>query len=143
MSINLLIFFLLFSSQLNPVTVRGEIVCMAEEDFVENQPQECVLKVGEDEHWILYRSITSEALFVDKRLHERHLEVTGELRDDGSLEVFQIRSIIAGQLHDVHYWCDTCAIRANAPGPCWCCYQPFEFRETPIKGSGLPRVIRY
>jgi hypothetical protein len=29
----------------------------------------------------------------------------------------------------VYYWCETCHIRTTAPGPCWCCFMPFELRE--------------
>ena len=144
MSIELLLLALLFAPQADTITVRGRVVCLIEgKDTVETvgeHEHEYVFKTDSGKTLALFRSITSEALFVDERLHTRHLEVTGGLRhevtaglrDDTSIEVFQIRSIIDGQLHDVHYWCDTCAIRANSPGPCWCCYQPFEFRETPM-----------
>ena len=160
MSIELLLLAMLFAPQADTITVRGRVVCLIEEktavETVGEHEHEYVFKTDSGKILPLFRSITSEALFVDERLHTRHLEVTaglrhevtgglrhevtgglrhevtGGLRDDTSIEVFQIRSIIDGQLHDVHYWCDTCAIRANSPGPCWCCYQPFEFRETPM-----------
>ena len=144
MSIELLLLAMLFAPQADTITVRGRVVCLIEEkaavETVGEHEHEYVFKTDSGKILPLFRSVTSEALFVDERLHTRHLEVTaglrhevtGGLRDDTSIEVFQIRSIIDGQLHDVHYWCDTCAIRANSPGPCWCCYQPFEFRETPM-----------
>ena len=140
MSINLLLLALLFAPQADTITVRGRVVCLIEEkaaaETVGVHEHEYVFKTDGGRLLPLFRSITSEALFVDERLHARHLEVTAGLRDDTSIEVFQIRSIIDGQLHDVHYWCDTCAIRANSPGPCWCCYQPFEFKETRIGPVG-------
>ncbi len=140
MSISLLLLALLFAPQADTITVRGRVLCLTEEkgasETLGDHQHEYAFRTDGGKLLSLFRSITSEALFVDERLHERHLEVTAGLRDDKSIEVFQIRSIVDGQLHDVHYWCDTCAIRANSPGPCWCCYQPFEFRETPIGPAG-------
>ena len=140
MSIELLLLVLLSAQQSNTITVRGQVVCSVAEKAtvktVGDHEHEYVFKTDLGQLLPLFKSITSRALFVDNRLQERYLEVTGELREDRSIEVFQIRSIIGGQLHDVHYWCDTCAIRANSPGPCWCCYQPFEFREIPMGPAG-------
>ena len=38
-----------------------------------------------------------------------------------------------GVLYDVYYWCETCHIRSPFGGDCWCCFQPFEFKEVLIQ----------
>ena len=116
---------LLLQSDNASVTLRGRVV-KVEQGFL-------FKTTGEKTH-PLVRTITSESLFVDPHMRELDLEVTGRIHaKDGSLEVIQIRSIHNGVLHDAFYWCETCRIRSTAPGPCWCCFQPFEFREVPIK----------
>lgn len=86
----------------------------------------------------LKRTITSEGLFTDPHVRTLDLEVSG--RAEGSaLDVIQVRSIHDGKLHDLFYWCETCRIRSSAPGPCWCCFQPFEFREEPIPTPPSPK----
>ena len=42
-----------------------------------------------------------------------------------------------GVVHDLYYYCDTCAIRAVAPGDCVCCQAPVELVEKPIKLAPL------
>ena len=119
-----------------PLTLRGRVICMEEADGVsEDHMHRYSFKTEQGRVRPLYRSITSEALFVDTRLHEHLLEVVGRLREDRLLEVYQIRSIHDGVVHEVYYWCDVCAIRSTAPGPCWCCYLPFELKEIPISGK--------
>ena len=68
-------------------------------------------------------------IFTDPRVRERELEVRGWRRPGGAFEVLSVYSIVGGQPHHLHYRCDVCDIDAYAPGPCWCCGQPFELRE--------------
>jgi hypothetical protein len=49
------------------------------------------------------------------------------------LQVVAVQSYVKGQLCEVYYWCDICAIRTNVLGPCDCCGGPTELREVPVK----------
>src|SRR5262245_47381783 len=111
------------------VTVRGRVVCQG----AEASALECAFDAGEGKRYPLVRVVTSRALFEDANLRAKDLEVTGQLDRSGGLEVIQIRSIKNGVLHDVYYWCETCHIRSPFGGDCWCCFQPFEFREVPLQ----------
>jgi hypothetical protein len=109
------------------VTLRGRIA--------PHQEHGMVFTAEGGEEYPLFRSLTSEALFTDPRLRERQLEVSGRMHSvkTGFLEVINLYSIKDGVRHEVFYWCETCHIRATAPGDCWCCFAPFEFREVPVQ----------
>lgn len=111
------------------VTVRGRVVC----EGADASTLECQFNAAEGKRYQLTRVVTSRALFEDANLRAKDLEVTGQLDSSGKLEVIQTRSIKNGILHDVYYWCETCHIRSPFGGDCWCCFQPFEFREVPIQ----------
>ena len=93
---------------------------------------ECTFEAANGKKYQLVRVVTSRALFEDANLRARELEITGQVDAAGRLEVIQTRSIKDGKLHDVYYWCETCHIRSPYGGDCWCCFQPFEFREVLI-----------
>lgn len=116
------------ASDVQMITVRGRVVCQGEPSALE-----CVFEAGEGKRYPLARVVTSRALFEDANLRAKDLEVTGQLDRSGGLEVIQTRSVKSGVLHDVYYWCETCHIRSPFGGDCWCCFQPFEFKEVPIK----------
>lgn len=78
------------------------------------------------------------AMLTDERVRSRELQVTA-WREDGGLALVHLRTVIDGRLHDPHYYCDVCAIRAHTPGLCWCCRAPFEFREPPLDADAAPR----
>lgn len=139
MNIKLLLLAILYMFQAETLTMRGHVECDPEaKGIIDEELGEvsCVFKEDAGKVWSLIRSVTSESLFVDRRIQQRYLEVDAGTGANGSVDVYQIRSIIDGVIHDAHYWCDTCAIRSTSPGPCWCCYQPFEFREVPIGMAG-------
>lgn len=71
------------------------------------------------------------AMFSDVRVRQRELQVTARLRAGGQLEVIKVQSIKEGKLYDIFYFCEVCNIKAYAPGPCPCCRNDLEFRETP------------
>jgi hypothetical protein len=76
-------------------------------------------------------------IFTDPQVRERQIEVRGWRRSDG-FEILSVYAVQDGALHHLHYRCDVCNITTYAPGPCWCCGQPFELREGPAGGSPPP-----
>lgn len=117
------------------ITLRGHVVCMLEEkgDAPKDHEHQYAFKTHEDKVYPLFRSITGESIFMDQYVRDQELQVTGRIREDkGSFEVIQVFTVKKGILHELFYWCETCRIRSTAPGPCWCCFEPFELREVPV-----------
>jgi hypothetical protein len=112
------------------VTTRGRAVC-ATAPAGETAP-ECSFEAVDGKKYQLVRVVTSRALFEDASLRAKELEITGQVDTSGRLEVIQTRSVKDGKLYDVYYWCETCHIRSPYGGDCWCCFQPFEFKEVLI-----------
>jgi hypothetical protein len=76
----------------------------------------------------------SRMFFKDERLLNRPMRLTAKpIGDTNFLQVFQVHSYLKGQLHEVYYWCDICAIKRFEKKDCDCCGAPMEFREEPIK----------
>lgn len=127
MNINLMLLSLLmyaFFSNSADMTLRGRV------EAVPNHENEYVFKTNDGKVYPLFRSITGEAIFTDEYVRKQELQVTGRLHaDTGAFEVITIHSVKDGKLHEIYYWCETCRIRSTAPGPCWCCFQPFELKE--------------
>ncbi len=127
------------------VELHGKIVCLAEDMHTHYK----VELSGEHEHlygvktkdgkyYTLLRTSLSEALFVDKRLHEKDLIINGRVFPKTHLlEVIRIRSIRDGVVHELYYFCDTCYIRAVAPGNCDCCQAPVVLVERPLNVDSL------
>ena len=118
--------------------LRGRVVCMTENN---EQPKasanhEHVLgfKTAEGKVYKLTKTRFSEALFVDKRLHEKELLLKGNVSEDKkSFDALTIRSIKNGVVHDLYYYCEICAIESVSPGICGCCRMPVELVEKPLK----------
>ena len=49
------------------------------------------------------------------------------------LQVINVHSYLKGDLHEVYYWCDVCAIKRSEKNICECCGGPMELREEPVK----------
>jgi len=49
--------------------------------------------------------------------------------------VTKMKSIRNGVVCDLYYYCDICAIRTVAPGPCVCCQAPVELVEKPLESG--------
>ena len=81
----------------------------------------------------LYKFLPTDTtgMFTDIRVRQRDLQVTARLHGDAQLEIINVQSIKAGKLYDIYYFCEVCNIKAYAPGPCPCCRNELEFRETP------------
>ena len=76
----------------------------------------------------------SRPFFLDKRLLDRPMRLTGRLHPQSQmLQVLAVHSVIKGELHEVYYWCDICSIRRGEKKACDCCGGPMELREVPVK----------
>lgn len=122
------------------VKLRGKIVCLAEEMHTHYKVERFGshehlygVKTEDGEYYTLLRTSLSEALFIDERLHEKDLEISGRVFPKTQLlEVTRFLSIQDGVLHDLYYYCDTCYIRTVAPGDCDCCQAAVVLIERPL-----------
>ena len=127
------------------VKLHGKIVCLAEEmhthykvELFGSHDHLYGVKTEEGEYYTLLRTSLAEALFVDKRLHEKDLVISGRVFPKTQLlEVTRFLSIRDGVLHDLYYYCDTCYIRTVAPGNCDCCQAPVVLIERPLNKDSL------
>ena len=127
------------------VELHGKIVCLAEEmhthykvELFNKHDHLYGVKTEEGEYYTLLRTSLAEALFVDERLHEKDLVISGRVFPRTQLlEVTRFLSIREGVLHDLYYYCDTCYIRTVAPGSCDCCQAPVVLIERPLNKDSL------
>ncbi|MDE0313631.1 MAG: hypothetical protein OXM61_01910 [Candidatus Poribacteria bacterium] len=127
------------------VELHGKTLCLAEEmhthykvELSGEHEHLYGIKTKDGKYYTLLRTSLSEALFVDKRLHEKDLIINGRVFPKTQLlEVIRIRSIHDGVVHELYYYCDTCYIRAVAPGNCDCCQAPVVLIEKPLNVDSL------
>lgn len=122
------------------VALRGRITCLTETLAQTHKlTPECdtrghvyALKTDEGTFHPLLPTNSSAAVWMDWRFRTRELQLTvRRFPATDFVEVVKFQSWVGNKLHDLYYYCDTCAITANKPGPCDCCQAPVEFRETP------------
>ncbi|MCZ6680926.1 MAG: hypothetical protein O7E52_27170 [Candidatus Poribacteria bacterium] len=128
------------------IRLRGRIVCLPEEmhklyhaDVPANHEHLYGFKATNEAFYTLLRTNLSEALFIDKRLQEKELIIKGRTFPKTQiLEAISLQSVHNGIVHELYYYCETCAIRTVAPGDCVCCQAPVELVEKPLKLAPLP-----
>ena len=83
----------------------------------------------------------SSALFLDTNLQSKTLLLGGRvLPATRTFEVTRnLRSVRAGQVHELFYYCDICAITGIDPGPCMCCREPVHLVEEREANSKLQK----
>ena len=103
------------------------------------------IKLDKDAAWLalvtddgkvypLIKDDGARMFFTDERLLDRPMRLTGKLVGDTRLlQVLQVHSLKKGELYDVYYWCDICAIKRFEKKACDCCGAPMELRETAVK----------
>jgi len=129
--------------EVQEIEFRGKVVCLAEEmhrlyqaDLPTNHEHVYGFRTVDGSFYTLLRTKYSEALFVDKRLHEKDLLLKGRtFPNTRLLDVTRMRSIRNGQVYDLYYFCSICSIKTVAPGPCMCCQGPVELLEKPLSES--------
>ncbi|HXG49704.1 MAG TPA: hypothetical protein VNO52_18945 [Methylomirabilota bacterium] len=127
------------AAQIPEVQLRGRMVCLIEElhrlhgaELPARHEHHYGFKTEDGRLFTLLRGTYSEALFADARLREKDLLLKARLFPGTQiLEVLRIRSVRAGVVQDLYYYCDICAIRSVAPGVCDCCQAPMELVEKP------------
>ena len=125
------------------VELSGKVVCLAEEMHTHYKVERFNkhdhlygVKTEDGEYYTLLRTSLAEALFVDERLHEKDLVITGRVFPKTQLlEVTRFLAVRDGVLHDLYYYCDTCYIRTVAPGNCDCCQAPVVLIERPLNAD--------
>jgi hypothetical protein len=128
------------AEQARDIQVRGRIVCLSEEmhklydaDLPAGHEHLYGFKTEDGVFYTLLRTNMSEALFIDKRLHKKELIIKGRtFPKTHILEAMTLYSIHDGGVHELYYYCETCAIRASAPSECECCQEPVELVEKRI-----------
>jgi hypothetical protein len=79
---------------------------------------------------------TAAAIWMDERVRQRDLQITVRTFPNSDfIEVIKLKSWLNGRLHNLYYFCDICYISSHKPGPCECCQDPFQFRETPADAN--------
>jgi hypothetical protein len=72
--------------------------------------------------------------YTDPALLRRPMRLTGRLvGEPPRLQVLQVHSLIKGELHEVYYWCDICAIKRFEKRLCECCGGPMELHEEKVR----------
>jgi hypothetical protein len=122
------------------VELRGRIVCLPEAlheryhtDLPANHQHLYSLKTTDGAFYTLLRTKLSEALFVDEQVRRKELILTGRVFPKTQVfEMTGMKSVRNGVVCDLYYYCDICAIKTLAPGPCMCCQGPATLVEKPL-----------
>jgi hypothetical protein len=97
-------------------------------------PYWLALGTADGKTYPLIKDDGARMFFVDARLLNRPMRLTGRLfADTNLLQVVKVNSYLQGELQDLYYWCDICAIRRNEKKICECCGGPMELREEPLQ----------
>ena len=129
-------------ADLPEVELRGRMVCLPEAmhelyqtDLPANHTHVPGFKTTDGTFYTLLRAKLSEALFVDKRLGEKELILRGHVLPKTQMfEMTGMKSVRDGAIYDLYYYCDVCAIKTLAPGPCMCCQGPVKLVEQRLHG---------
>ena len=117
----------------------AQVACDDPEASPDDRPR-FVLETGDGTHLGFIGSDPKVGLFFDPRVRSRWLRLYGWQREQG-FEILNAYSVKDGGYFDLHFKCDVCKITATAPGPCWCCGEDFDFRETAVDTHDLPDAL--
>ncbi len=93
-----------------------------------------VLAADDGDSHPLVEDAASAMLFLDGRLRNRPVRLTAlRVPGTGKLQVVRVQTVTDGGVCDVDYWCEVCQISLDRPGPCFCCGEPAELRERPVR----------
>jgi hypothetical protein len=123
-------------AQQEKLTLEGRVICVdaqGSEVKCGADPQRFALETDGGEFYRFSPKDPLANLFKDERVRQRRFRVKVWTREDGYVDIVKIYSIKHGQLYDIYFYCPTCNIRSYEAGDCWCCHQPYELREVPVK----------
>lgn len=132
------------SGEEQTLSLRGKVMCITEEmQKLYRIAPDCktrghvyALKTSTGKFHPFLPVDTAAAIWMDERFRLRDLQVTARsFPATDFIEVIKLQSWRDGKLHDLYYFCDICYISSHKPGPCECCQEPFEFRETPAEAN--------
>jgi len=124
------------------MSLRGKVICLTEElqklyqiiPDCETRGHVYALKTASGKYHSFLPVDTAAAIWMDERFRRRDLQVTARtFPSTDFIEVIKLQSWRDGKLYDLYYFCDICYISSHKPGPCECCQEPVEFRETPAE----------
>ena len=119
-------------------TIGGRVECVDAQGRTAGASEACapssrfVLRAASGQSYFLLPTDEKAGIFKETRVRIRPVEIDARILPGNRIELIKVYSLLGEKLHEVYYRCDICNIRAYAPGPCWCCQQDFEFRETPL-----------
>ncbi len=97
-------------------------------------PNWLALSTDDGKLYPLIKDEGSRMFFTDARLLKRPMRLTARMLPGSQLlQVVEVHSYLKGELHELYYWCDICAIRRLENKKCECCGGPMELREVPVK----------
>ena len=118
------------------ITVRGYVACLdanarrlAPDSDCNKGAEFYQLMTAENRRYGFVPGDALVTMFTESRVRKMELQVKGVLHDQGRIELTRVQARRDGKLYDIFYYCEVCEITAYGPGPCFCCYGPFEFRE--------------
>jgi hypothetical protein len=117
--------------------LRGRVFCVDASGRELNPLFDCsgdaskfTLKTSDGKRFAFLAGDGQVSVFSDSRVRQRDLQITANRYPDDRLEVIKVQSVKDGKLYDLYYFCELCNITAFGPGPCPCCRNDLEFRET-------------
>lgn len=115
-----------------PQSFNGKVVPL--KDLRGGDAEGLALSGDDGKVYPLLRDAGSNMFYTDATLLRRPMRLTGRLTGEPArLQVFQIHSSIKGELHEVYYWCDICAIKRFEKRSCECCGGPMDLHEEKVK----------
>lgn len=123
------------ASESRDVLIQGRILCLDENGEATgctDSSRDFALETADGELFFFSRSDQKTKMFWDSRVRERELRVKVWVHENNRVEIIKVYSLVGGELFDIHYFCAVCNITAYGGGPCWCCQDDFELRETPV-----------
>ncbi len=125
-------------AQKEKLTIEGRVICVdarGSETECGTDPQQFALETDDGGRYLFSPKDPLANLFKDGRVRQRRFRIKVWTREDRYVDIVKIYSIKHGQLYDIYFYCPTCNIRSYEAGDCWCCHQPYELREVPVKGE--------
>jgi len=121
------------------LTIEGSIVCAGDQGATIPSPGPCAaparyaLRTDEGKLYFFVDQDPRAEIFKDDRVRAKRLRISGWARPGNRIEIIKLQAVRDGVLYDLYYFCETCNITAYAGGPCPCCREELEFRETRAK----------